>query len=289
MKLRLIQVPIACVLAAVLSGCGGGGGSGPSIPASPLATATPNTIPVAQFPLAIPFSAGGLTGSMLVPSAGSAPSGATLSLSATTSAPSGVPPLVNAGEMFVGALMSATVTLSGAPGFQFSLNGLPTPTALRSSSNAQSAPSGSFYLALADPTKSPASWQVIEGPGTLGNGIVVFAGTQTPMTFAANQTYVFELFYLSAGSGAVTVSPSALSFLGTSPSAAQLVTVSEAGYTGAFALNSTCSSVATITPSGNQYIVQPVGAGTCSATFSDANGHNAILPIVVTVTTGGGQ
>ncbi len=282
---RLIRAFAPFAIVTTLVGCGAASAGSPAavVPSGPPTPASTG-VPVSTLPASLPFTAGTGSGSMLLPAAASAPSGATLSVNGLTSAPTGIPAPANPASMFVNLTASATVTLTGLPGFQFSLSGLAISPQRRATSS-----TASYFIALFDPTNPGAGWQIVAGPGVIGNGIVVFGETQTPMTFVANESYYFELFQTGAGSGTVNVLPASLSFTGTGASNTQLLTVSEPGYTGAFTLSSTCSSIVTITPSGSQYIVVPLAAGTCSATFADANGHSAVVPIVVTVTTIVGQ
>ena len=289
MKACALPATIALAILIAAAGCSGSSGSVPSVAnivnptPSPIA---PTTVPVASFPAAIPFSSGALSGNVLVPSAPNAVSGATVTVLATAVAPGGVTPLQAVRKpassssysslIFVSVTSNQTITLSGLPGLQLALTGL-DPT------------KGSFYAALWNPAPAPGAWQNTGVIGVIGNGDVVFPATMTPMTLVANQTYVFELYQLTSVSGRVVVNPTSLSFLGVSPSDVKIVAVSELGYSGAFALATTCASVATITPLGNQYVVIPVGAGTCAATFSDTSGNSTVLPIVVTTTVGGGQ
>jgi hypothetical protein len=94
-----------------------------------------------------------------------------------------------------------------------------------------------------------------------------------------------------------TYSPACSSF--TNPgAAAQSVTIAEAGYSGAFAIdpNSTCltngsgSGRASISPlSGTTFSVTPVAVGTCAFTLSDTNGHTAQYTVQIASTTIVGQ
>ena len=284
-SLRGLLAPFALAVCA-LAGCGGGGSAAsPPVQATVTPIVPAGTFPVSALPTSVPFSAGTIAGSVLFLGVASPPSGATVTLSASVAAPPGAPAIQStlrhvsssaSAILFVQMSATQTLSMSGLPGFQFSLTGL-DPT------------KGLFYIGFFDPAKSPAVWQQIEGPGIIGSGVLVFGPTTSAVTMSATLTYVFDLYQVGATPGTVAVAPSSLSFLGTSVADAQLVTVSEAGYTGAFTLRSSCASIAAINPSGNQYIVIPTAAGTCSAMFTDANGNNAILPIVVTVTTGGGQ
>lgn len=289
MRWKMLFAIAACAATSLAAGCGSASSvaAGPPVtPGSPTPSpaATPLTVSVSALPTALPFTAGSTTGTVALPSAGAgSPSGATLTITTSTSAPNGSPALaaaarkpataVTAAGVFVEIVASATITLDALPSFEFSTANVKT--------------AGAFYIESFDPGVSPAAWQLMEGPGVIGNGIVTFPALQVPQTFAAGQTYVYAL--VQTGVTPVTVTPSSLSLLGTSPSDAAFVTVSESGYSGSFTMQSTCASVATIAASNNQYLVTPLAAGTCSATFTDAGGNTAVLPIVVTTTTGGGQ
>lgn len=289
---RLLALLVASLLGFYLVACGSSGGSSSPLPQSPSggATTAPSpapsvTVPVAVFPTTVPFSTGAVSGSVGFPALASGSSGSTLTVVASGAAPNGSPvPLSTTRHTlssvydlaFIAILPSATLTTVGVPVLQFSMTGL-------------DATKGSFYLALFDPTKVPAAWNLVSGAGAIQNGNLVFAAPQVPMTFAANELYIFELYQVASTNGTVSVTPSSLSFLGIGAGNQQLVSVSEQGYNGAFTLQSTCASIASISASGNTYSVVPLAAGTCSATFTDANGNITTLPIVVTVTTGGGQ
>jgi hypothetical protein len=93
--------------------------------------------------------------------------------------------------------------------------------------------------------------------------------------------------------GPLTVSPSALSFIGVSDQLT--VTVSEAGYNGGFAVDATgCGAAATVSAltaaaPGAQFTVTSVASGTCTVTVSDGLNQKQQIPVTVTVTSGGLQ
>jgi hypothetical protein len=67
------------------------------------------------------------------------------------------------------------------------------------------------------------------------------------------------------------------------------VTVSETGYSGAYAVDAKrCAGIATIAagPGAGKYVITGVVAGTCGITFTDAFSQSVGLPVVVTTTTG---
>ncbi len=87
-----------------------------------------------------------------------------------------------------------------------------------------------------------------------------------------------------ANASPVSVSPAALSLLGTGTVSAKTVRVSEAKYKGAFTEVSTCKNVATAKPASGKgpvlaVLVTAIGAGSCKIAFSDALGHRATLAI----------
>jgi len=90
------------------------------------------------------------------------------------------------------------------------------------------------------------------------------------------------------------LSPTSLSFTATGQPA-QSATVSQAGYTGSFGVQNTCSGIATttFTPTtvdGPSVVVsaQPVAAGVCTVIFTSGT-QSQTLTITVTTTTVGGE
>jgi hypothetical protein len=86
--------------------------------------------------------------------------------------------------------------------------------------------------------------------------------------------------------GPVLLRPASLEFIATGASNVQTVHVSQSGYASAFTESSTCAAIATITSSSNAngqatYVVTPVAAGSCRATFTGGNDVAAALPISV--------
>jgi hypothetical protein len=87
----------------------------------------------------------------------------------------------------------------------------------------------------------------------------------------------------------MSANPTSLSINGTGAGYAQSVYIQEAGYTGAFNENDTCTSIASVTPNTGAgpaatFTVTPSGAGTCAAKFADTNGRTISVAITVTTT-----
>jgi hypothetical protein len=85
----------------------------------------------------------------------------------------------------------------------------------------------------------------------------------------------------------VGASPSSLAFTAIGAANSQSLTVSQAGYTGAFAESDTCVGIAQVAlTSGNaQYTVTPVGLGTCQITITGTAGQSAMVPLSVTTSS----
>jgi hypothetical protein len=86
--------------------------------------------------------------------------------------------------------------------------------------------------------------------------------------------------------GTVEVSPWALDFTQTHPSAARKVNVAQAGYRGKFSKSSNCAGIAKIATLQNfsgkaTYEVEPLAKGACRAIFTGGNGESAQLVIAV--------
>lgn len=84
----------------------------------------------------------------------------------------------------------------------------------------------------------------------------------------------------SASPGPISLSPTSLSFSGTTQ--AQTISVADPGYSGVF-VTSGCSGIATTAVSGVTVTVTAAGVGLCTVTVSDSVGNSA--PVTVTVTT----
>jgi hypothetical protein len=74
--------------------------------------------------------------------------------------------------------------------------------------------------------------------------------------------------------------------------ASNLLSVTEASYSGTFTLSSTnCANIATFesTPGAGPFTVIASGAGTCQITASDTQGNSASVSVIVTITNIGGH
>jgi len=87
------------------------------------------------------------------------------------------------------------------------------------------------------------------------------------------------------------LTPTGLQFTATGATFAQTVTASELNYAGTFTASSTnCQEIASISPAtGKTFTVTPVGAGSCTFTFTDSGGQNTQLVVHVATTTIGGE
>jgi len=96
----------------------------------------------------------------------------------------------------------------------------------------------------------------------------------------------------TAPTSPLVLAPTSLTFVAGGANAAQTVTVTETGYTGAFTETDTCSALATVTtqnasgPSAT-YTVTPLAAGTCTITAHDTNGQKGAVAVGITLTQGG--
>jgi hypothetical protein len=185
------------------SACGGGGSSGgvptasPIGSATPIATTTPGTGPTASATIAYPASGGAValpavsnySGTINLTAASSG-AGAQTTIAAQAYSPAGLPVIQmkrrstsqsNDPLLWITFTATTTLTLSGYPGFVITLP---------SASNTN----GSFSLAFYDPTHASLGWQPIGGPTSATEDVVIFTAGSTPVTFAANQTYVFALY-----------------------------------------------------------------------------------------------
>jgi hypothetical protein len=91
------------------------------------------------------------------------------------------------------------------------------------------------------------------------------------------------------GFGPIVASPISFAFLGTGAPLAQTLTLSETGYAGAFSLRAGCTQAAVNQITNTTFSIAPASFGSCTLSFGDANGQTIIVPVVVTVTNGGGQ
>jgi hypothetical protein len=308
----LLFGPIILALSA-LAACGGGGNSTPpfnpgtatptpppSVPTLAPATAA-TTVPLASGSaqpqsVSIPPAAG-LSGSLQLPAA-TLPAGTSLDIQTTTTAPAGIPALsvgrrpqaTSAGGLEVlyyqGLRFTQTATFPGYPAFTITLPAGYDPS------------QGVYELAFYDGN----GWTYpIGGPGTASGQQISFPSVSATVTYQANQTYYFALYYAPAPPaptptptasptptpsptpsptplvtatpsptpsptptpGPLTASPSALHFDGTGSDLTQTVTVSSAFFSGTFSA-SACTDA-------NNTTVATVGA-------VDANGKFTVTP-----------
>ncbi|HTD37350.1 MAG TPA: hypothetical protein VK669_07540 [Candidatus Limnocylindrales bacterium] len=310
--------PVVLALSA-LAACAGGGGSS-SVPPFNAGTATPTappsvpTLAPATAATTVPLSsstaqpqavaippAAGLSGSITLPAA-TIPAGTSLDVTTTTTTPGGVTPLafgrspqsVRAARSsglevlyYQGLRFTQTLTFPGYPAFTIGLPAGYDPS------------KGVFELAFYD----GLGWTYpVGGPGTASGQQISFPSAPGPVTYQANQSYYFALYYAPAPPaptptptaspsptpspsptasptsspspsptpsptptpGPLTASPSSLSFLGTGSDLMQTVTVSSTYFTGTFAA-SACTNAQNTT-------VATVGA-------VDANGTFTVTPV----------
>jgi hypothetical protein len=202
------------LLTALMAACGGSGGSGggaptiaPSGSATPTATTTPGTGPTASATISYPAGGGAVamppvssfSGTINLTAASSG-GGAQTSIATQAYSPAGLPVIqvkrrassqANDPLLWISFTTTTALTLSGYPGFAITL-----PDTVSTD--------GTFSLVFYDPTHASLGWQLIGGPVAASGQLVTFSPGSTPVTFAANQTYVFAIY---ATPNAVTPSP----------------------------------------------------------------------------------
>ena len=295
-----LRVCAALVFFAAIAGCGG------SVNTTPLAT--PSALPSFAAP-----AVNGLSATFNV--LNGAPSGIAVTAFSSTTAPTGVPlpsSIQRRAQSLGGAVpfIYVSVVLSQPVSVSF-LNEVLTSTSALSAN-------ASYFVEIDDPSATPAKITTVSG--TLSNGIVTFTNASGggSQTLAANHPYVFQFYFIPATSPSPSPSPPASSspssspslspsptptptppppgVLSVSPATVQLtgtglsnaVLVQETGYSGTFSESDTCSGIATLTSSGTTgpvaaFAVTANSVGACSATFSDAQGKQITIPVVVSV------
>jgi hypothetical protein len=176
-------------------------------------------------------------------------------------------------QLYVVLQPSHTITLPAFPAFAFTV-----PPALV-------LPNESEYLAFYDPAQS--GYRTLAGPVTAANGIVSFAGSAGPVTLTGGQTYVFVLYGVPAVvSGNPVPSPASVGFNLTGQT--QIVTVSEANYSGAFTATSSNASIVSVAAVSGSSFILTAGANAGSATIvvRDSAGHTSVVDAGVTLTFG---
>jgi hypothetical protein len=93
----------------------------------------------------------------------------------------------------------------------------------------------------------------------------------------------------SPGFGPIVASPISFAFLGTGSALAQTLTLTESNYAGAFSLKAPCAQTAVTQSTSTTFSIAPLANGSCALSFGDANGQTILVPVIVTVTNGGGQ
>ena len=305
MRTSIVALATALCLCSALAACGGGGGGG-AVPTTPAPTTTPTSTPtVAPSPSATPATTTLSNGTNTVAFPASNGVSASLSLSGslggvqttvsaiTSGAPapqykrmSSAPTIVAAWKItFSGSVQ--TIDLSSDP--SFSVNGISSAMA-------------ALYAEMFDSSipNLPPNWMTYDATTNS------FVGANQKL--ALGDTYYLEIVSGSSGPptptptatptatpSAIQLSPTSLSFLDTSSTDTQTVSVSEAGYAGAFTVPTSCTNngttIATIAAgtAADTYTVTPTAAGNCTAIVSDALGNSTALAITVTTTTIGGQ
>ncbi|HEY0381915.1 MAG TPA: hypothetical protein VGC72_06925 [Candidatus Elarobacter sp.] len=332
---RLVAGPIFLAFAA-LAACNGGSSTAPPFPtgtAAPTAPAAVATLAPATAATSVPLASGsapaqqlaippaaGLSGSLTLP-ATTLPANDTLTITTTTTIPSGVAPLAAGRNVratssglevlyYQGLQFTQVTTFPAYPAFVISLPPGYDPS------------QGVFGIAFYDGN----GWTYPLGSAGVPNGQTLsFSAASGPVTYQANRSYYFALYYSPTPPsptptptatpvptatptptstpvptatpvptpvptpGPLTASPNALSFLGTGASLAQTVTVSSTFYTGSFSAsactNAQSTTVATVGPVAGDgtFSVTPQAVGACTIDVSDAaNRHTSVSVTVAT-------
>jgi hypothetical protein len=320
---RRLAAAAVLVLASAIAGCGGGGvtstpvvssaPTAPPIPAQPAFSATTLAALTAgsgASTVALP-AAGGYSGTLAIPAGSTIGAGTTLTQTASNAAPASVngvtvPALAldrragsdarrtasgaagaTSGLVYFASMFAPGVTLAGAPAFTVVLP------------PAEVVSGAAYYIAFFDPLRPSLGWQYgYEGPATLANVTLAFAGGTLPVTYSAGVTYVFAVYAVSAAAATPTPAPSIspnaaptpFTFSATSVAllaagATQNVTIVDpSGYTGAYTVSSSAPGVATASVSGTAVTITAVGGGSAVVTVADSGGRTASLAVSVTVT-----
>jgi len=161
---------------------------------TPTVSPSPTVIPAGggTVPLFGSSQASGYTGS-LTPPAATTGGGATLTVTTSTTLPSGLPavlsigrrPLTDTAIFYFSLSVSSTVTWATAPGFTIVLPSTPQT-------------GGSYYLAFYDPAHAGLGFQLMAiGPATVNGSTLTFAPTNTGITLTGGLTYWFALYFSS--------------------------------------------------------------------------------------------
>jgi hypothetical protein len=303
--------------AALTTGCAGSGGAVvPAATSTPVAAAT--IVPIATGANdTISLSGAGVSGSLDLQAVSSnVSSGLTVTLSLQDAAPSGFPALQQAARraaassnakitplFYLQLCFSATAAAGGA-------------TVVVRGPDSWSIAGASYDLAYFDPLDVALGWQLgWAGPAQVTGTTLTFA--LGPATFVGETTYEMGVYAFttpapsatpaptpapsatpvpsaspapSATPVPLTVTPASVTIAGPGAGNAQTIDVSEPGYSGALTESDSCNgrvAIASLAPSsgtGPDWHVTATGynAGTCVATFRDANGQNKTISIGVT-------
>jgi hypothetical protein len=314
-------------VAVTASAAGATNGVGTLSIGSPSVTET-LTLPAAGSALPVPAPTGYAL-AMTMPSTLNAPAGTTMRTTAAVAAPTNVPVLASLGRaaqtvrsplsgsttyMYVAFTPSANITASGTTTATYSFPGIVAGQ--------------QYFIAVYDASNS-AGWQYqVVGPGVVNAAATqVTFTTNLGVTLVAGGLYAFTVYTPASivtpspsptptappptptptptappptptptptAKPVLVASPAAVNF-GATTDPAQTVTVTEAGYTGAFSQSNTCGSgstaIAVVTattgaPGSQAYKVAPgTTAGVCTMTVSDGSGNSVAVPITLTTTT----
>ena len=322
---------------ALLAACGGGGGgSGTSAPGGPVPptgpTAGPTSAPSSNFsssdavaiptpapgatsvPVPLASDASGASANAALPTSASVQPDTTVAATYSSAADPSLPALAIQRSVssarglrddnhrsviaYLRLQFSADVTMPQAPAFTFVVPGtLPTNGV-------------TYWLAFIDPLRSAAGWQLgFEGPATVGPAQtssgktgtqLAFASNGKPITFAANQSYYFAVYAVSATAATPTPVPSSVPSnpppenkpapVVASPSSIQFpaltsspvpVTFSQQGFTGTFTLHGDCTGILNTSGASPTWTLTPVGQGRCVIVGLGDKGASAVVHIGV--------
>jgi hypothetical protein len=178
----------------------------------------------------------------------------------------------------LGATSAQTVTLSEL-GYQGAFS-LRTACTIVSASVITEASYTITPLANGDCTLTflDANGQSVNVPVTVSS-----VATPSPSPSAAPSTSPSPSF------GPIVASPISFAFLGTGSALAQTLTLTETNYAGSFNLKALCAQTVVTQSTSTTFSIAPFANGSCGLSFGDANGQTILVPVIVTVTNGGGQ
>lgn len=234
---------------------------------APAANATPAPVSVS-----IP-SADGLSGSIVLPAA-VIPANTTLQVTTATTLPSGVAAL-SAGRR-IASVSGATVLYYQGLRFSEDVTFPSYPALTIVLPSLYNTSLGSYQLAF----WNGSAWsQPFGAPGTPSGAQVAFAGVSGPVTFAANTTYVFALYYQqNAPAPAPSVTPSA----SPSPTATPTTAPSATPTTAPTAMPTTAPTATPVPTPSPVPTVGPLSVNPPTLTF---NGTGSDLTATVTASS----